>query len=206
MPADLKLVYFNLRGRAEFIRLMLAAAGQKYDEQLVSFEEWPKLKPNTPFGSLPYIEYKGKTYGQSTAIGPFLAREFGLYGKTNADGCRIAEVSGLWEDQLTGGLVKSRFGKTDAEKAEAVKKALEEDMPRFFGYYEKFLKENGSSGFIVGKALSMADFYIYDMIDSIVALKSDALKDYPLLQKLKANVEANPKVKAYLASRPKTSF
>jgi glutathione S-transferase len=30
-----------------------------------------------PYGQLPYLEYKGKTYAQSLAIAAFLAKEFG---------------------------------------------------------------------------------------------------------------------------------
>lgn len=206
MAGKLKLVYFDIRGRAEMIRLMLAAAGQSYEEERIQFDEWPAFKAKTPFGTLPYIVHKGRTFGQSTAIAQYVAREFGFYGKTNQDACRIAEVTGLWEDQLTSAIVKYRFAKDEAAKEEFKKKILEEDLPRFFGYYEKFLEENGSTGYIVGKALTLADFYIYDMEDSLIELKEDALKPYPLMTKLRKNVETHAKVKVYLANRKKTPF
>lgn len=204
--SDLKLVYFNIRGRAEMIRLMLAAAGKKYDEELIKFEDWPKVKPTTPFGTLPYMVYKGKTYGQSIAMAPFLARELGYYGKTNAEGCRISEVMGLWEDQLSATFPKYRFSKSEDEKATVLKKILEEDLPRFFGYFEKFLKENGSTGYIVGKSLTLADFYLYDMTDNLIQLKKDVLDKYPLMKKLRQTVEEDKKVKAYLKDRKETAF
>lgn len=53
---------------------------------------------------------------------------------------------------------------------------------------------------------SLADFYVFDMTDNILALKEDALKEYPLLQKLRDNVTSDPKVKAYLARRPPTGW
>lgn len=37
-----KLYYFNGRGRAEISRLILAAAGVKYDD--VRIDDWPKTK------------------------------------------------------------------------------------------------------------------------------------------------------------------
>lgn len=47
--ASYKLTYFEGRGRAEFIRLIFAHAGVRYEDERVSFEEWPKMKP----GELP---------------------------------------------------------------------------------------------------------------------------------------------------------
>lgn len=44
MSKHYKLVYFPVRGRAEFLRYLLAQAGVDYEEQTVSFEEWPTLK------------------------------------------------------------------------------------------------------------------------------------------------------------------
>nr|KAG5697490.1 hypothetical protein BaRGS_029381 [Batillaria attramentaria] len=160
---------------------------------------------STPYGSLPYIVYNGKTYGQSGPIASFLAKEFGLYGKTNADGLRIEEVHGLFEDQLQN-FAKYRSCKDDAQKAELLKKILEEDAPRFFGFYERMLKENGGTGYLVGKAVTLGDFYLYDMQDNVLQLNKDALKDYPLLQKCRKNVEAHPAVKAYLAKRKAYMF
>ncbi len=40
----MKLTYFSGRGRAEPIRLMLAAADIDYEDVRVTFEEWPQLK------------------------------------------------------------------------------------------------------------------------------------------------------------------
>nr|KAG5698211.1 hypothetical protein BaRGS_030574 [Batillaria attramentaria] len=185
--ASIKLVYFDIRGRAEFIRLVLEAAGQEYEDERVQFADWPTV------------------YGQSGAIAAFLAREFGLYGKTNLDGLRIDEVHGLWEDQMQN-IVKYRWTKDETEKAEFLRKALEEDLPKYFGFYEKMLKDNGGSGYLVGNSVSLGDFYLYDMQDNLLQLKKDALKDYPLMQKLRQNVESQPLVKAYLARRKETIF
>ena len=44
MPAKIKLTYFNLRGRAEPSRLILAQAGVQYEDHRIQREEWPALK------------------------------------------------------------------------------------------------------------------------------------------------------------------
>merc|ERR1712110_178524 len=57
MP-NVKLTYFNLRGRGEPCRIMLAYGGIKYEDERIPppwdpATTWPTLKPNTPFGVLP---------------------------------------------------------------------------------------------------------------------------------------------------------
>ena len=109
--SDIKLVYFNLRGRAEAARFTLAQAGVDYEDVRVTREEWVKLKPGKKrvlpskrktfrhinfleytFGQLPGLEYKGEKIGQSMAITRFLGREFGLAGKDNWTQAKVDEV------------------------------------------------------------------------------------------------------------------
>ena len=40
-------------------------------------------------------------------------------------------------------------------QAELEKKALEEEFPKFFGFFEKLLKENAPNGVFVGKDVSI---------------------------------------------------
>lgn len=46
MPANIKLTYFNLRGRAEPARLIMAQAGVDYQDNRITSEEWAALKPS----------------------------------------------------------------------------------------------------------------------------------------------------------------
>ena len=39
-----KLTYFNSRGRGEIIRYLFALAGQKYEDNRVTSEQWGKMK------------------------------------------------------------------------------------------------------------------------------------------------------------------
>jgi hypothetical protein len=49
------LHYFNIRGRAEVIRLIFAQAGQKFEDLRHSSEEWAKLKSQMPLGQIPVL-------------------------------------------------------------------------------------------------------------------------------------------------------
>ena len=40
----MKLIYFNTKGRAELSRLILAQAGEKYEDKRIEKADWPALK------------------------------------------------------------------------------------------------------------------------------------------------------------------
>ena len=71
--AQIKLTYFNLRARAEPARLVLAYAGAKYDDVRLPApwdnpKPWATLKPTTPYGQCPLLEWDGEVIAQSMAI------------------------------------------------------------------------------------------------------------------------------------------
>jgi glutathione S-transferase len=45
MAPKIKLVYFNMEGRAELTRLILAQAGVEFEDKRVTREEWMAMKP-----------------------------------------------------------------------------------------------------------------------------------------------------------------
>ena len=47
-----KLVYFGAEGRGELTRILLNIGNIDFEDFRFSFDEWPKHKPNTPFGSV----------------------------------------------------------------------------------------------------------------------------------------------------------
>ena len=91
--AQYKLIYYNLRGRAEVARFLFAVAGQKYEDFRFERNDWPKYKADTPFGQTPVLEITegGKTFklAQSIAIARYLGRKFDLYGKTDFDKAHV---------------------------------------------------------------------------------------------------------------------
>ena len=40
-----QLIYFNVRGRAEILRLLFAEAGVEYEDTRIEFDKWPAMKP-----------------------------------------------------------------------------------------------------------------------------------------------------------------
>ncbi len=77
-----RIVYFDIRGRAEAIRLMFEELGVAYDElRLRSSAQWKAMKPDTPFGALPIYEEGDLRFAQTQAIYRHIARTRGLYGR-----------------------------------------------------------------------------------------------------------------------------
>ncbi|KAK6042592.1 glutathione S-transferase protein [Cooperia oncophora] len=76
-----RLLYFDGRGRAEVARQLFALANQDYVDVRISHEDWPKHKPDMPFGQVPALDVDGKILPQSFAINRYLARQFGYAGK-----------------------------------------------------------------------------------------------------------------------------
>jgi glutathione S-transferase len=57
MSAQYKLYYFNVKGRAEIIRYVFAAAGQQYEDVRFDGDEWrAKYKTQSPSGQCPFLE------------------------------------------------------------------------------------------------------------------------------------------------------
>src|SRR4051812_27055130 len=81
-----RIIYFDLRGRAEAIRLMFEELGEPYDDRrLRSSDEWAALKPHTPFGALPIYEEGELRFAQTQAIQRHIARTRGLYGRNERE-------------------------------------------------------------------------------------------------------------------------
>ncbi|GFR86158.1 glutathione S-transferase [Elysia marginata] len=77
MSSKVKITYFDLRARGELARLVMAAAKKDFEDVRVQFADWPKLKANSTYGTLPVLEIGGKEYFQGNAIATYLARENG---------------------------------------------------------------------------------------------------------------------------------
>jgi glutathione S-transferase len=202
-----KLTYFNGRGRAEIARLIFAAAGVKYEDVRLQGDQWPTLKPSTPFGQVPILEVDGVTLCQSLAIGRFLARKFNLAGKTDLDQARVDMIIDCLED-TTKPLLTFFFEKDEARKETLKKKYLEEQLPTSLTLFEKLLKtNNGGDGFFVGKELTWADLALLVTVGWISLAGADSqLASYPKLDALRKRVEKLPKIAEWIAKRPASDF
>ena len=47
-----KLVYFDLQGKGELTRILLKCGNIDFEDFRFGLDDWPKHKPNTPFGQV----------------------------------------------------------------------------------------------------------------------------------------------------------
>ncbi|KAK3581299.1 hypothetical protein CHS0354_033034 [Potamilus streckersoni] len=199
-----RLTYFDIRGRAELARLVFTAAGEGFEDRRVTREEWTELKKETPFGQIPVLEVDGKPLAQSYAIARFLAREFGLAGRSNWESAQIDQVMDLAED-LRRELLKGIFEKEPDKKKDLEQKLQDEVFPRFIGFFQKLLNNNGGQYF-VGPSLSLADLAVLDVFDTPLQMYPSLLDKSPALQAHRKLLESSPKLDDYLKSRKKTDI
>merc|ERR1712142_139989 len=88
------LHYFNGRGRAEILRMMMNMAGQKFMDKRIEFNEWDKIRNDMPCMRLPILEMDGgMRMPETMAIARYLAREFNFYPKSNMDMMRCDYIA-----------------------------------------------------------------------------------------------------------------
>jgi len=105
----MKLTYFNDgKGRNELIRLIFAIGKIQYQDNLISFKEYTKMRETNelPYGQLPTLEISSidgsdHIFGQSCSLVRYAARISGLYPKD--DELEILRTDGIidsWRDTL----------------------------------------------------------------------------------------------------------
>ena len=205
-PPTWKLTYFDGRGRAEILRLILAYNGRKYIDNRISFEEWATIQSSTPFGALPVLEINGCMYAQAIAVAQFLARESGLYTKNSLDTLTIDQILLAREDILVPE-AKIKFEKDKAKQKEFLDEYIENLYPKYFTYFNNLIKKNpAKSGFAIGKNITLADISIFDMTEWVTSVRKNVLDQYPEIKTLRAKVAAVKGIKQYLEQRKDSPF
>ena len=94
---SVELLYFDLPGLGEPIRLLLAHLGVAFeDRRFKAREEFLALKPTLKFGQVPCLKLDGVELFQSSAILRALAQKFDVSGTLYPeDACLAAQVDGL---------------------------------------------------------------------------------------------------------------
>jgi glutathione S-transferase len=208
--AHYKITYFNGKGRAETSRILLAITGQDFEDKRIEREEWPAIKPNTPFGQVPVLEVteNGETFqlGQSFAIARFLANRFNLAGHSDVEKARVDGIADQFNDLQTE--FYATWREQDEEKKKQLLEAfLNESVPKHFAVLEKALNDNKThSGWYVGADLTWADVHGFTLLDFLADKLAAAFEKFPLVKANYDKVKSHPKVAAWLHKRPETPF
>jgi glutathione S-transferase len=197
------LTYFNVRGRAEVVRLILEEKQITYRERRVEPEEWPELKPTFLMGHLPTYEDGELVITQSQAIYRHLARTLDLYGEGEREHVRCDTVVDACNDaQLS---IMTFFWSPDFAAKRAEYEATQ--LPFLLGRLTRLYEQNldGTADW-AGSRLSYADFVAWYFLDCVRPFSQATLEKFPKLAAFKRRFETRPRIAAYLASprRPAT--
>ena len=156
-------------------------------------------------GQLPYLTVDNVKIPQSASIARMLAKRFNLAGGDEMAHTKCDVVFDTVND-MSQAFYKNVYFVPDDQKPAALTKFLAEEAPKHLGNIEKLIGMYGQNGHSVGGSVTWADLYVFDVISMLQDKDAKILDKFPNVAKVKKSVEAHPKVAAWLAKRPKTSF
>ncbi len=198
-----RIIYFDIRGRAEAIRLMFEELGVAYDDQRVrSSDEWATLKPHTPFGALPIYEEGELRFAQTQAIYRHIARTHDLYGCDERERLECDVGAEALNDAID--TLWRFFWESDySEKLETFEGGVLAET--LFDLERWFTRNSPQPRHWIGERLTYVDFVAWRYLDEVDALFPAALAARPALLAFHRAFRERPRIAAYLASarRPK---
>eukprot|EP00658_Telonema_sp_P-2_P081410 TRINITY_DN8332_c0_g1_i6.p1 TRINITY_DN8332_c0_g1~~TRINITY_DN8332_c0_g1_i6.p1 ORF type:complete len:284 (+),score=59.96 TRINITY_DN8332_c0_g1_i6:173-1024(+) len=219
-----KLTYFASRGRAELIRLTLAAGKIKYEDERISFEEFSQRKEQGKliYGQLPVFCIDGKQYGQSYAIAKYIAR---LTNLLPVDPLLNLEAEALVDatDDVRRQFVPIRYMKDESEnkdnvapkKLAAYSRFYSEILPAALRNFDAIL---GTNRFLVAGVLTLADIAVYNLMctvqrsncdvmdqdEEILKMAAGCLNEFGGLKEHSRMVEGVDGIREWIEARPVT--
>uniref|UniRef100_A0A914YGQ2 glutathione transferase n=1 Tax=Panagrolaimus superbus TaxID=310955 RepID=A0A914YGQ2_9BILA len=200
-----KLNYFDARGFGEAARIIFHYAGQEFDDNRFTHEQWPEIKPKSETGKAPWLEVDDEKIYESTALTRYLGHTYGLAGKDVMENAQIDSIVDTYKDFLNDArpylMVKAGRGEGNLDE---LKPKYEESCQRWYTYLQKRLDKT-KSGFIASK-LSWGDLFLAEGIKTAQNFDDQIEKKYPKIVEYKKRVHSQPKIKEYIEKRNDTIF
>jgi glutathione S-transferase len=215
----MKLVYFNGRGLAETIRLMLAITETEYEDFRYPLEviDWKTFKFNRQLfeddkrsgkliksmNKLPFLEDDSHIICQSKSIERYLANKLGLMGNNLLEGAKIDSISEIIRDFKTD--YQSIRKLDENEKEAGLLKWFSETLVQKLELLENLVNETYS----IGKGISYADIVIYSFILHFfddTKSSYNSINNLPNLKSIVDNISNNENIKKWIVNRPETPF
>ncbi|XP_058515993.1 glutathione S-transferase Mu 2-like [Ochotona princeps] len=200
MPVTLG--YWDIRGLAHTVRLLLEYTGTSYEEKRYSMGDAPdfdrsqwlseKFNLGLDFPNLPYLIDGTRKITQSNAIMHYLGRKHNLCGETEEEKIRVNILENQAMDsrwQLGSICFNPNF--------EKLKPDYLKGLPEKLTLYSQFL---GKRPWFAGDKITIADFHAYDVLDVNRIFAPGCLDAFPSLKDFMARFESLPKIAAYMKS------
>jgi glutathione S-transferase len=194
----LRLTYFDLRGRAEAIRVLLHATQAEFeDHRVVEADEWGALKPELPFGGLPILENCGVLVCESHAILRYLGKTLTPSSNSDLDCSQLDAthdaIATFQEDLWRFNWVDDYYDHLESYAEATLERRLKMLATRF-----RRSREGSSDWF--GADFSHVDCVAFCFLDEIDAFFPGVLAGFEELVALRSRVASLPGVSDYLES------
>ncbi|XP_069489089.1 glutathione S-transferase Mu 2-like [Ambystoma mexicanum] len=194
------LGYWDIRGLAHSIRLLLEYTGTKYEDKMYTCgpdddrTEWLKEKETLglDFPNLPYFIDGPVKLTQSNAILRYIARKHNLCGESEEEMVRVDLLEGQAMDFRTQ-LATLAY----SPDFEALKDPYLKQLPDKLKLFSEFL---GQRKWFAGEKITFADFLVYDALDQHRMLEPKCLDSFPKLKTFLEQFEALEKINTYMKS------
>uniref|UniRef100_G1QFA6 Glutathione S-transferase n=2 Tax=Myotis lucifugus TaxID=59463 RepID=G1QFA6_MYOLU len=196
------LGYWDIRGLAHAIRLLLEYTDSNYEEKKYTMGDAPdydrsqwlseKFKLGLDFPNLPYLIDGAHRLTQSNAILRYLARKHNLCGETEEEKIRVDMLENEAMDtanQLARVCYSPDFEKQKPEYLKVI--------PEKMKLFSQFL---GKKSWFAGDKLTYVDFLAYDVLDLHRTFEPKCLDAFPNLKDFVARIEGLEKIAAYMKS------
>ncbi|XP_076430927.1 glutathione S-transferase Mu 7 [Peromyscus maniculatus bairdii] len=196
------LGYWDIRGLAHAIRMLLEYTDSSYEEKRYAMGDAPdydqsqwlneKFKLGLDFPNLPYLIDGSHKITQSNAILRYLARKHNLCGETEEERIRVD----ILENQLMDNrMVLARLCyNPDFEK---LKPGYLEQLPEMMRLYSEFL---GKRPWFAGDKITFVDFIAYDVLERNQVFEPKCLEAFPNLKDFISRFEGLKKISDYMKS------
>jgi len=200
--------------------MTFAAGGVDYIDDRISRDEQKKRKADgaLPFGQVPILEVDGRLYSQSYSIAKYAAKLGGLLPADPLIALYVEQIVDSTDDVRSKYVPIRYMPITSEQRLAKYSEFFGTTLPSLLANFEKLFDRAGSSGFLVGESLTLADIAVFNMCDYLTSpscevqaaseehtkLGATCLNEFPRLQAHQKMVAATPKIAEWLAKRPRT--
>uniref|UniRef100_A0A8C6RSA4 Glutathione S-transferase n=2 Tax=Nannospalax galili TaxID=1026970 RepID=A0A8C6RSA4_NANGA len=194
------LGYWDIRGLAHSIRLLLEYTDSSYEEKTYTMGDAPdydksqwlneKFKLGLDFPNLPYLIDGPHKITQSNAILHYIARKHNMCGETEEEKIRVDILENqVMDTRLQMGML---CYSPDFEKQ---KPEYLQGLPEKMRLYSEFL---GKRPWFAGDKITFVDFLAYDTLDQQRIFEPKCLDAFLNLKDFMARFEGLKKISAYM--------
>ena len=207
---EIILGYWNTRGRAELLRLLMEYLGIKYIEKKYDFakkEEWFNEDKNNlglEYPNLPYLIDGDLKITEMEAIATYIATKanrMDIFGKNDLDRVRIVMLKGVLTDIQSIGMGLCFQPDFEESKISILKEKI-------YPFFERLSKSLGEKVYFLGY-ITYADFYFYWISMVIKRIEPKLYESYPNLNGLIDRIDNCEMIISYKNSErnmPRTFF